>query len=127
MRTNNPTAGLIEFDKPPLRPTKTYKYDPHLDPTLQWTGKAERTMAMTVLLKGEKRFTEFSAPSDMKGTKVLVLSPSEVYAYLPAFGKVRRVASSASDQGFMGMAFSLDDFPSRYAHGTPTSEGFGPE
>jgi adenine-specific DNA-methyltransferase len=42
-RKNNPPAGLIEFDRPPPEPTKTYAYDPHLDPTLQWTGKAERT------------------------------------------------------------------------------------
>ena len=42
-RKNNPPAGLVEFDRPPLRPTKTYSYDPHLDPTLEWAGKAERT------------------------------------------------------------------------------------
>jgi adenine-specific DNA-methyltransferase len=42
-RKNNPPAGLIEFDRPPPQPTKTYAYDPHLDPSLQWAGKAERT------------------------------------------------------------------------------------
>jgi adenine-specific DNA-methyltransferase len=31
------------FTKPPSQPTKTYRYDPHLDPALQWAGKAERT------------------------------------------------------------------------------------
>lgn len=41
-RKNNPPAGLIEFDRPPPRPTQKYSYDPHLDPTLQWAGKAER-------------------------------------------------------------------------------------
>src|SRR5437868_5994249 len=39
--------------------------------------KAERTMAMNVKRKGEKRLTEFSSPADMKGTKVLVLSPTQ--------------------------------------------------
>jgi adenine-specific DNA-methyltransferase len=40
-RTNNPPAGMAQYD---IReePKKTYVYDPHLDPTLQWAGKAER-------------------------------------------------------------------------------------
>ena len=73
------------------------------------TGKDERTMAMKVMLKGEKRLSEFSAPADMKGTKVLILSPTQMYVYLPAFGKVRRVASHTKDQGFLGLSFSQDD------------------
>jgi outer membrane lipoprotein-sorting protein len=71
--------------------------------------KAEKTMAMSIKLKGEKRFSEFSAPGDMKGTKVLVLSPTQMYVYLPAFGKVRRIASHTKDQGFLGLTFSQDD------------------
>ena len=73
------------------------------------TGKDERTMAMKVMLKGEKRLSEFSAPADMKGTKVLILSPTQMYVYLPAFGKVRRIASHTKDQGFLGLSFSQDD------------------
>lgn len=72
-------------------------------------SKDERTMGMKVLLKGEKRLSEFSAPADMKGTKVLILSPTQMYVYLPAFGKVRRIASHTKDQGFLGLAFSQDD------------------
>ena len=68
------------------------------------SGKDERTLAMTVKLKGEKRYTEFSAPADMKGTKVLILSPTQMYVYLPAFGKVRRIASHTKDQGFLGLS-----------------------
>lgn len=78
----------------------------------QEAGKPERTLAMQVKLKGEKRFTEFSAPADMKGTKVLVLSPTQMYVYLPAFGKVRRIATSTKDQGFLGLAFSQFDLAS---------------
>jgi outer membrane lipoprotein-sorting protein len=73
------------------------------------SGKDERTMAMKVLLKGEKRLTEFSSPADMKGTKVLILSPTQMWVYLPAFGKVRRIASHTKDQGFLGLSFSQDD------------------
>jgi len=72
-------------------------------------GKDERTMQMKVLLKGEKRLSEFSSPADMKGTKVLILSPTQMYVYLPAFGKVRRIASHTKDQGFLGLSFSQDD------------------
>ena len=42
-RKNNPPAGLIDFDRAPKQATKTYAYDPHLDPQLQWAGKAEHT------------------------------------------------------------------------------------
>jgi outer membrane lipoprotein-sorting protein len=71
--------------------------------------KSEKTMAMSIKIKGEKRYSEFSAPGDMKGTKVLVLSPTQMYVYLPAFGKVRRIASHTKDQGFLGLTFSQDD------------------
>jgi outer membrane lipoprotein-sorting protein len=67
----------------------------------------ERTAAVTVLLKGQKRYTEFTG-GDMKGTKILVLSPTEMYVYLPSFGKVRRIVSNTKDQGFLGLAFQPD-------------------
>ena len=42
-RLNNPPVGLVtpETDRDTGR--KTYAYDPHLDPQLQWAGKAEHT------------------------------------------------------------------------------------
>ncbi|MFO0591328.1 MAG: outer membrane lipoprotein-sorting protein [Polyangiaceae bacterium] len=72
-------------------------------------GKADKTVGLNVWIKGEKRMTEFTSPADLKGTKVLILSPSEMYVYLPAFGKVRRIASHTSDQSAFGMAFAQDD------------------
>jgi adenine-specific DNA-methyltransferase len=42
-RLNNPPVGLVNADSEPEEPRKTYAYDPHLDPSLQWAGKAERT------------------------------------------------------------------------------------
>jgi outer membrane lipoprotein-sorting protein len=86
---------------------KTHKFDYEI--VNSEPGKSERTMGMKVLIKGEKRMTEFYAPADMKGTKVLILSPTQMYVYLPAFGKVRRIASHTKDQGFLGLAFSQDD------------------
>jgi hypothetical protein len=46
----------------------------------------------------------------MKGTKVLLLSPTEMYVYLPAFGKVRRIASRTKDKGFLGLTFAIEDY-----------------
>lgn len=41
-RANNPPVGLVDPDSDHDESKKTYEYDPHLDPELQWTGKAER-------------------------------------------------------------------------------------
>ena len=41
-RTNNPPVGMAQHDRSEEM-VKTYQYDPHLDPTLQWAGKAEGT------------------------------------------------------------------------------------
>ena len=39
-RANIPLAGMAHYDKTP-ETAKTYAFDPHLDPTLQWAGKEE--------------------------------------------------------------------------------------
>ena len=42
-RANNPPEGLVSKDTDPDDRHHSYAYDPHLDPQLQWAGKAERT------------------------------------------------------------------------------------
>jgi adenine-specific DNA-methyltransferase len=42
-RVNNPPVGLVTPDTDRDAGRKSYAYDPHLDPTLQWAGRAERT------------------------------------------------------------------------------------
>ena len=42
-RLNNPPVGLVSPDTDSDAGRKTYQYDPHLDPQLQWAGKAEHT------------------------------------------------------------------------------------
>jgi adenine-specific DNA-methyltransferase len=43
-RVNNPPVGLVNQDTDPYAGVKKgYAYDPHLDPQLQWAGKAEHT------------------------------------------------------------------------------------
>ncbi|HTJ82779.1 MAG TPA: outer membrane lipoprotein-sorting protein [Polyangiaceae bacterium] len=85
--------------------TQYFEYDA----TIRTPDKADRKLSLSVAMKGDWRLSEFLAPSDVKGTKVLILSPTQMYVYLPAFGKVRRIASHVTDQGFMGMNFTQDD------------------
>jgi len=42
-RVNNPQVGLVNPQTDKDAPKKNYKYDPHLDPQLEWAGKAEHT------------------------------------------------------------------------------------
>ena len=42
-RINNPPVGLVTPDTDKDAGKKTYAYDPHLDPQLQWAGKTEHT------------------------------------------------------------------------------------
>ncbi len=42
-RKNNPLVGLVTPDNDRDGESRVYEYDPHLDPTLQWAGKAEHT------------------------------------------------------------------------------------
>jgi len=42
-RVNNPPVGLVTPETDKETGKKTYAYDPHIDPSLQWSGKAEHT------------------------------------------------------------------------------------
>ena len=42
-RMNNPPVGLVRPDTDEGAGKQAYQYDPHLDPQLQWAGKAEHT------------------------------------------------------------------------------------
>lgn len=76
----------------------------------------ERKLRLEVSIKGDKRLTAFEAPADLRGTKVLIVSPTQMYIYLPAYKKVRRIASHVTEQGFMGTTYSNDDLAlTRYA------------
>ena len=42
-RINNPPVGLVNENNDIYEAKRTYQYDPHLDPQLNWAGKAEHT------------------------------------------------------------------------------------
>ena len=78
--------------------------------TTQEPGKAKTKLTMRVNIKGRNwRLIDFLAPGDIKGMRFLVLSMTQMYVYLPQYQKVRRVASHARSQSFMGTALSQDD------------------
>lgn len=76
-------------------------------------GKQEIREA-TVQQKGtDKRMFRFTSPASQAGIAVLSLPNDIMYLYLPAFGKERRIATSAKNQNFAGTDFSYDDMESK--------------
>lgn len=73
------------------------------------SGRSDLYMKIRTRFKGNRQFTEFLAPGDVKGTRVLHLSDTKMYIYMPAFRKVRRIASHMNEQGMMGTTFSGRD------------------
>ncbi|MEO8177273.1 MAG: outer membrane lipoprotein-sorting protein [Deltaproteobacteria bacterium] len=77
----------------------------------------ERKLSMATKLadggKTEKRVYRFSAPADVAGTGVLVFDyeaqADDVWVYLPALRKIRRIVSAQRSEGFMGSEFSYAD------------------
>ena len=71
--------------------------------------KTPETMTFRTLVAGPKSFTEFLAPGDLKGPRVLATSPTQMWVYLPEYGRVRKVASHSLEQGFMGTTLTQQD------------------
>ena len=77
----------------------------------------ERTITMATKLyddgKTEKRIYRFLEPADVKGTGMLVFDyereADDVWVYLPALRKTRRITSAQRSQSFMGSEFSYAD------------------
>lgn len=67
----------------------------------------------------EKKIMFFTAPADVKNTSFLSYSYSDgkdddQWIYLPALGRVRRIASDKSNESFMGSDFTYDDMGARH-------------
>jgi outer membrane lipoprotein-sorting protein len=76
-------------------------------------GKQEIREA-TLQQKGtDMRLFRFTAPASQAGISVLSLPDDVMYLYLPAYGRERRIASSAKNQNFAGTDFSYDDMESK--------------
>jgi len=85
-------------------------------------GKEEVREASIQQKGTDKRIFRFTAPASQAGIAVLSLPNDVMYLYLPAFGKERRIATSAKNQNFAGTDFSYDDMESK-----PFSDKYTPE
>ncbi|MBK9290889.1 MAG: outer membrane lipoprotein-sorting protein [Bacteroidetes bacterium] len=73
------------------------------------TGKEEKREAMVWQKGQDMRLFRFTAPASQAGIAFLSLPNDVMYLYLPAFGRERRIASSAKNQQFAGTDFTYDD------------------
>ena len=101
--------------------------------------KRERQLAMATKLyddgKTEKRIYRFLAPADVKGTGMLVFDyeadADDMWVYLPALRKTRRIVSSQRSKSFMGSEFSYADLNvpalDDYTYKLVKEESFGGE
>ena len=78
-----------------------------------------RTISMTTKSYAdglEKRFIKFVEPADVRGTAMLVVdnksTSDEMWVYLPALRKVRRIVASEKGKSFMNSEFSNADMSS---------------
>lgn len=62
------------------------------------------------------RLVRFLSPADQKGISFLNLPDDKMYLYMPAFRKIRTIASHIKNESFAGTDFSYDDM---------SSSGFG--
>jgi outer membrane lipoprotein-sorting protein len=73
-------------------------------------GGAQKTRELQMLQKGrDRRLARFLSPADQRGIAFLSLPGDVQYVYLPAFGKVRRVASHVKNTSFAGTDFTYED------------------
>jgi len=77
--------------------------------TIISSGGTQETRVMKMYRKGEKKLFFFTSPPGVKGVAFLSLSDDNMYLYMPAFHKVRRIASSAKGNSFMGTDLAYED------------------
>ena len=69
---------------------------------------SKKSYVFSISQKGEKRMVRFES-GELKGMATLIMNRDGVYAYLPGFKKIRRVAAHNMNQSFAGSDFSNDD------------------
>lgn len=78
--------------------------------TLIDAGGREKVRTMRMYQKGpERRLLKFLTPADVRDVGFLRLADDQMYLYLPAFRRVRRIASSIKNEAFMGTDLSYED------------------
>jgi|GEM_PF-96962 outer membrane lipoprotein-sorting protein len=71
---------------------------------------SEKVRTVKIFAKGSRlRLIRFLEPAEVRGVGFLRLPSDRLYLYLPAFRRVRRIASSVKNENFMGTDFSYED------------------
>jgi hypothetical protein len=130
-----PDAGLIMSKSRELSLTGSMRADISLSITEKGGTSRFRTISMTTKSYSdgmEKRFIRFIEPADVRGTAMLVVdnkdTPDDMWIFLPALRKTRRIVSSEKGKSFMSSEFSnadmsspaLTDFSSKHLQGSGT-------
>lgn len=73
-----------------------------------------RERSLVMLQKGASmRLVRFLSPADQKGIAVLSLPGGEIWLYLPAYKKAKRIASHVKNGAFAGTDFSYSDMEAK--------------
>ncbi len=75
-------------------------------------GNKKKRKAEFMQKGSDRRIMRFTAPADQKGIAFLGLPNDVQYLYMPAFHKVRRIASHVKNTKFAGTDFTYDDLSS---------------
>jgi outer membrane lipoprotein-sorting protein len=74
----------------------------------------ERTRVVQMYQKGsERRLARFTEPADQRGIAMLSLPGGSIYVYLPAYKKVKRIASHVKNSRFAGTDFTYEDMEAK--------------
>jgi outer membrane lipoprotein-sorting protein len=74
----------------------------------------ERTRVIQMYQKGaDRRLARFTEPADQRGIAVLSLPGGNIYVYLPAYKKVKRIASHVKNSRFAGTDFTYEDMEAK--------------
>jgi outer membrane lipoprotein-sorting protein len=72
-------------------------------------GTPGRVITMQMHQDGAKRLIRMLDPPEVKGMGILIRDRDTMYVYVPEFDKVRRIASHARKQTFLGSDFNYED------------------
>ena len=101
--------------------TLTGSMSSNISLTITEKGGSIRKRTISMITKSypdgsEKRLIKFIEPADVRGTALLITDnkniPDEMWIYLPALKKTRRIVSSEKGKSFMSSEFSNSDMSS---------------
>ncbi len=72
-------------------------------------GNENRRTSEIYQMGNQKRLIRFLSPADLRGIGFLALPDDVMYLYLPAYHKIRQIASHVKNQNFAGTDMTYED------------------